>query len=155
VTLRVSKGIETAVVPDVLDQSEQSARQELQAEGFEVQVNQAPSDETEEGLISAQDPNPGVEAPVSSTVTITVSTGPEQVEVPNVVGEEEDSARQILGDAGFQVQVEEEPTTDSDEDGIVFDQDPDGGTQADRGSTVTIFVARFVGGGGGGEGDGG
>jgi eukaryotic-like serine/threonine-protein kinase len=156
VTLRVSRGVETAVVPDVLDQSEQSARQELQAEGFEVQVNQAPSDESEEGLVSAQDPNPGVEAPVGSTVTITVSTGPEQVEVPNVEGEEEGDAEQILGDAGFQVEVQEVPGPPP-QDGTVVDQDPDGGTQADQGSTVTIFVARFMEdeGGGGGEGDGG
>ena len=143
VTLRVSQGVETAVVPDVLRQSEGSARQELQAEGFEVQVNEAPSDDVEEGLVSAQDPSPGVEAPVGSTVTITVSTGPEQVEVPDVEGEEEDTARQILVDAGFQVQVEEVPGPPPD-DGTVVDQDPDGGTEADRGSTVTIVVARFV-----------
>jgi eukaryotic-like serine/threonine-protein kinase len=143
VTLRVSQGVETAVVPDVLQQSEGSARQELQAEGFEVQVNEAPSDDIEEGLVSAQDPSPGVEAPVGSTVTITVSTGPEQVEVPSVEGEEEDTARQILEDAGFQVQVEEVPGPPPD-DGTVVDQDPDGGTEADRGSTVTIVVARFV-----------
>jgi eukaryotic-like serine/threonine-protein kinase len=143
VTLRVSQGVETAVVPDVLQQSEGSARQELQAEGFEVQVNEAPSDDIEEGLVSAQDPSPGVEAPVGSTVTITVSTGPEQVEVPGVEGEEEDTARQILEDAGFQVQVEEVPGPPPD-DGTVVDQDPDGGTEADRGSTVTIVVARFV-----------
>jgi serine/threonine-protein kinase len=143
VTLRVSQGVETAVVPDVLRQSEGSARQELQAEGFEVQVNEAPSDDVEEGVVSAQDPSPGVEAPVGSTVTITVSTGPEQVEVPDVEGEEEDTARQILVDAGFQVQVEEVPGPPPD-DGTVVDQDPDGGTEADRGSTVTIVVARFV-----------
>ncbi len=143
VTLRVSQGVETAVVPDVLQQTEGSARQELQAEGFEVQVNEAPSDDVEEGLVSAQDPSPSVEAPVGSTVTITVSTGPEQVEVPGVEGEEEDTARQILEDAGFQVQVEEVPGPPP-EDGTVVDQDPDGGTEADRGSTVTIVVARFV-----------
>jgi serine/threonine-protein kinase len=156
VTLRVSKGVETAVVPDVLDQNEDSARQELGGAGFEVQVNEAPSDDTEAGLVFAQDPNPGVEAPVGSTVTITVSTGPEQVEVPDVEGEEEGDAEQILGDAGFQVEVQEVPGPPP-QDGTVVDQDPNGGTQADQGSTVTIFVARSTEdqGGGGGEGDGG
>jgi serine/threonine-protein kinase len=83
-----------------------------------------------------------VEAPVGSTVTITVSTGPEQTEVPNVEGEEEDTAQQILEDEGFQVQVEDvdgPPPLD----GTVVDQDPEGGTEANEGSTVTIFVARF------------
>ena len=154
VTLRVSRGVETAVVPDILDQSEDSARQELGGAGFEVQVNEAPSDDTEAGLVFAQDPNPGVEAPVGSTVTITVSTGPEQVEVPDVEGEDEGDAEQILGDAGFQVEVQEVPGPPP-QDGTVVDQDPDGGTQADQGSTVTIFVARFMEDEGGGGGNGG
>jgi beta-lactam-binding protein with PASTA domain len=73
-----------------------------------------------------------------------------------VEGEEEGDAEQILGDAGFQVEVQEVPGPPP-QDGTVVDQDPDGGTQADQGSTVTIFVARFMEdeGGGGGEGDGG
>ncbi|MGH3091835.1 MAG: PASTA domain-containing protein, partial [Gaiellaceae bacterium] len=62
--------------------------------------------------------------------------------------------QQVLEDAGFQVQVEEVPGPPP-QDGTVVDQDPDGGTQADQGSTVTIFVARFTEDGGGGEGDGG
>ena len=142
VTLRVSQGVETAEVPDVLQQSEESARQELQDAGFEVQMTEAPSDDTEEGRVFNQDPSPGVEAPVGSTVNITVSTGPEQTEVPNVEGEEEDTAQQILEDEGFQVQVEDvdgPPPLD----GTVVDQDPEGGTEANEGSTVTIFVARF------------
>jgi beta-lactam-binding protein with PASTA domain len=152
VTLRVSIGVETALVPDVLQQSEGSARQELQDVGFEVLVNEAPSDDVEEGLVSAQDPSPGVEAPVGSTVTITVSTGPEQVDVPDVEGEEEGDASQILEEAGFQVQVEEVPGPPP-QDGSVVDQDPGGGSQADGGSTVTIFVARSM--EGEGEGNGG
>ncbi|HEX2044780.1 MAG TPA: Stk1 family PASTA domain-containing Ser/Thr kinase [Gaiellaceae bacterium] len=142
VTLRVSKGVETAAVPDVLQQSEESARAELTDAGFEVTVTEAPSDDVEAGLVSAQDPSPGVEATVGSTVTITVSTGPEQAEVPNVVGEDEESARQILEDAGFDVQVDE-VFGPPPQEGLVVDQDPDGGTQADEGSTVTIVVARL------------
>jgi beta-lactam-binding protein with PASTA domain len=33
--------------------------------------------------------------------------------------------------------------TDPTQDNIVQDQNPDGGSQADRGSTVTIFVGKF------------
>jgi serine/threonine-protein kinase len=154
VTLRVSKGVETATVPDVLQQSEESARAELAEAGFEVDVTEAPSDDVEAGLVSAQNPGPGVEAPVGSTVAITVSTGPEQAEVPNVVGEDEETARQILQDAGFEVRVEEIPGPPP-QDGLVVDQDPDGGTEAEEGSTVTIVVARLEQDAGEGEGEGG
>jgi eukaryotic-like serine/threonine-protein kinase len=147
VTLRVSKGVENVTVPDVLQQSEQSARDELVGAGFEVEVLEAPSNDTPEGLVSAQNPGPGEEAAKGSTVQITVSTGPEQATVPDVVGEDENTARQILRDAGFTVRVEEVATDNPDEDGQVVEQDPGGDTTADEGSSVTIFVARATGGG--------
>jgi eukaryotic-like serine/threonine-protein kinase len=143
VVLRVSKGKQVATVPDVLDQTESSARSELQAAGFEVQAVQAPSDSTPEGFVSAQSPDPGTEAPKGSTVTITVSTGPSSATVPNVVGEQREAAQDDLKNAGFKVKVENIQVTDATQDNVVQDQNPDGGSQAERGSTVTIFVGQF------------
>jgi eukaryotic-like serine/threonine-protein kinase len=143
VVLRVSKGKQVVAVPNVLDQTESSARSELQAAGFEVQAVQAPSDSTPEGFVSAQSPDPGTEAPKGSPVTITVSTGPSSATVPNVVGEQRETAQDDLKNAGFKVKVETVPVTDPTQDNIVQDQNPDGGSQADTGSTVTIFVGKF------------
>jgi len=143
VVLRVSKGKQVVTVPDVLDQTDSSARSELQAAGFAVQAVQAPSDSTPEGFVSAQSPDPGTEAPKGSTVTITVSTGPSSASVPNVVGEQKEAAQDDLKNAGFKVKVENVPVTDPTQDNVVQDQNPDGGSQAQRGSTVTIFVGQF------------
>jgi eukaryotic-like serine/threonine-protein kinase len=143
VVLRVSKGKQVVPVPNVLDQTESSARSELQAAGFEVQAVQAPSDSTPEGFVSAQSPDPGTEAPKGSTVTITVSTGPSSSTVPNVVGEQREAAQDDLKNAGFKVKVENVPVTDPTQDNVVQDQNPDGGSQAQKGSTVTIFVGQF------------
>jgi beta-lactam-binding protein with PASTA domain/tRNA A-37 threonylcarbamoyl transferase component Bud32 len=143
VVLRVSKGEETATVPNVLDQTESSARAELEALGFEVQSVQAPSDTTPEGLVSAQSPDPGTEARKGSPVTITVSTGPSTATVPNVLGEAKEQARDDLKNAGFKVKTENVPVTDPAQDNVVQDQDPDGGSEAEPGSTVTIFVGQF------------
>ncbi|MGH3060355.1 MAG: Stk1 family PASTA domain-containing Ser/Thr kinase, partial [Gaiellaceae bacterium] len=77
IVIRVSQGTEQVAVPDVLDQTEESARQELQQEGFEVSVVEAPDDDTPEGLVSAQNPDPGIQADRGSTVQITISTGPD------------------------------------------------------------------------------
>jgi serine/threonine-protein kinase len=143
VVLRVSKGLETVAVPDVLDQSEESARSELEAAGFTVSVVEAASDTTPEGLVSAQNPDPGTQAAKGSAVTITVSTGPSTAEVPNVVGQQREAAVDDLEEAGFDVNVETVPVTDPTQDNVVQDQDPDGGSQAESGSTVTIFVGEF------------
>jgi serine/threonine-protein kinase len=143
VTLNVSKGVKTVAVPDVLDQTEASARSELEAAGFEVQVLSAPSDATPEGFVSAQSPDPGTDANKGATVTITVSTGPATTTVPNVVGEQTETAKDDLQAAGFHVQVQNVPVADPTQDNVVQDQDPSGGSDAPNGSTVTIFVGQF------------
>jgi eukaryotic-like serine/threonine-protein kinase len=143
VVLRVSKGQDVVEVPDVLQQSESSARAELEGEGFEVAVERAPSSETPEGLVFAQSPDPRQMAARGATVTITVSSGPPDVTVPNVVGEQREQAEKELEDAGFQVEVVEQETEDPTQNNIVVDQDPEGGSQAPRGSEVTIHVAKF------------
>jgi serine/threonine-protein kinase len=143
VTLNVSKGAKTVAVPDVLNQTEASARSELEAAGFEVQVINAQSDSTPEGFVSAQSPDPGTEANKGSTVTITVSTGPGTSTVPNVVGEQRDTAKSDLQAAGFHVDVQNVPVADPTQDNVVQDQNPAGGSDATSGSTVTIFVGQF------------
>ncbi|MGH3117781.1 MAG: Stk1 family PASTA domain-containing Ser/Thr kinase [Gaiellales bacterium] len=144
VLLRVSKGAEKVTVPNVLDQTESSARAELEQAGFEVQVLQAPSDNTAEGLVSDQAPDAGEKVEKGSTIQITVSSGPQTVTVPDVVGLSQESAEQELQDAGFEVEVVEQETSDPTEDNIVVDQDPNGGKNAEPGSTVTIFVGNFA-----------
>jgi serine/threonine-protein kinase len=144
VVIRVSQGTEQVAVPDVLDQTETSARQELQQAGFEVSVVEAPDDDTPEGLVSAQSPDPGIQADRGSTVQVTISTGPDIVPVPDVTGMEAADARATLEEAGFRPRGAAQDTTDPDEEGVVLDQDPAGATEAERGSTVTIFVGRLV-----------
>jgi beta-lactam-binding protein with PASTA domain/tRNA A-37 threonylcarbamoyl transferase component Bud32 len=143
VVVEVSKGLETVAVPDVLQQTEASARAELEGEGFAVSVVQAASDTTAEGLVIAQSPDPNTQATKGSTVTISVSTGPSTATVPNVVGQQQEAAEDELQAEGFEVDVETVPVTDPTQDNIVQDQNPDGGSEAEQGSTVTIVVGEF------------
>ena len=144
VTLRVSKGTERVEVPDVLRQTQESAEAELHANGLEVAVDSAPSDEVPEGYVFAQNPDPGEEAAKGSTVRITVSSGPESKPVPNVVGQDEEQARETLESEGFKVKVKDQDTDDPTLENKVLDQNPSGGVRAEPGSTVTIFVGRFL-----------
>ncbi len=144
VEVRVSKGVQDVEVPDVLGQSESSARAELEAAGFEVTVVEAPDNETPSGLVADQSPDPGTEAPRRSTVQITISTGPELTTVPNVFGQDASDARAALQDAGFRTRTVFDDVTDPSQDGVVLDQSPSGGSQARPGSTVTIVVGRLV-----------
>jgi eukaryotic-like serine/threonine-protein kinase len=143
VRLRVSKGVQTVAVPDVLNQTQESATAELEEAGFEVDAVTVESN-VDAGLVVDQEPNPGSDAEAGSTVVIEVSEGPPAASVPDVVGSDRNAARQALRAAGFEVQIEEQETLDPAQDRIVIAQSPEGGTEAEAGTTVTIVVGRFV-----------
>ncbi|MEH3034148.1 MAG: Stk1 family PASTA domain-containing Ser/Thr kinase [Aeromicrobium erythreum] len=63
-----------------------------------------------------------------------------QVEVPSVVGKDQDAATRQLENADFTVNVTKKPSADV-ADGDVISQSPDGGEQADKGSEVDIVVS--------------
>jgi serine/threonine-protein kinase len=78
-----------------------------------------------------------------SRVQISVSLGPNATttQVPDVVGQDQQTATTTLQDAGFEVQVINVPATDPSQNGNVVDEQPGGGSRAPQGSTVTIYVA--------------
>ncbi|WP_285513105.1 Stk1 family PASTA domain-containing Ser/Thr kinase [Streptomyces sp. NBRC 14336] len=139
VALVVSKG-RPVDVPDVTGESLQDAREELEEAGLKVKVadEQVTSAEFDKGEVAAQTPEAGSQAVSGDTVTLTVSKGPEMVEVPDVVGEKVDDAKAELEAAGFEV----------DEDrgllGLFGDtvesQSVEGGETAPKGSTITIKI---------------
>jgi serine/threonine-protein kinase len=144
VVLDVSKGVKTVAVPNVVGMSEANARSTLEQAGFQVQSVTAPSDSTPQGNVSNQSPSAGTNAPKGSTVTITVSSGPSTTTVPDEVGQERQVAEDDLKSKGFKVKVVNVAVSDPGQDNIVQDQDPSGGSQAQPGSTVTIFVGKFA-----------
>jgi serine/threonine-protein kinase len=73
VTVRVSKGPSTSMVPDVTSQDQQTASASLRRSGFKVEVVRQPVDDpTQEGIVLDQNPPGGTRAPKQSTVTIYV-----------------------------------------------------------------------------------
>jgi serine/threonine-protein kinase len=142
VRLLVSSGPEQVAVPDVTGLSRDSAQDALQGEGLRVSVVEEAAEEPEDQVVS-QDPAAGTEVDEGSRVTITVSTGPEQVEVPDVTGLPALEARRALREAGLEPTVRDSPVADELQDGTVVEQSPDAGSEVDEGSSVVIFVGRF------------
>ena len=139
VILRVSGGPGETTVPDVANDSEETATATLRAEDFTVTTREEPSDTVEAGVAIGTDPAGGELAPRRSSVTLILSSGAEEVDVPNVTSFGRNEAEQTLIGRGFKVKVARRPTSEF-EPGIVIEQDPSGG-RAPRGSAVTITVA--------------
>ncbi len=137
VTLYVSKGAAPVAVPNVTGQQENQAQSTLQAQGFLVSVKSDPTSTQPTGTVVAQSPSGGTAAP-GSTVTITVSGG--AVTVPSVIGESQQTATQVLTQAGFKVSVTQGSGGAQYANGTVFNQVPAANGTAAKGSTVNIFV---------------
>ncbi len=66
---------------------------------------------------------------------------PDQVQVPNLIGLDEDEARTAIGDAGLVVGTPEYATDREAEEGTILSQDPNRDTYVDPGSTVRYVVS--------------
>ena len=94
--------------------------------------------EFDKGQVARQSPAAGREAATGDTVTLTLSKGPEMVEVPDVVGDSVDDARKALEGAGFQ--VDEGRGLLGLFGDTVKKQSVDGGDMAPKGSKITIQI---------------
>jgi len=142
VDLQVAKAPGQEAVPDVAGQTLAAAQAALQAAGFRIggPVEQ-PSATVAAGRVISTDPAGGSSAKTGSKVTITVSSGVEQVAVPNVVGQTETNATATLQARGFNLDTSTKALQIGDANiGRVVSQSPTSGTNADKGSTVKIVV---------------
>lgn len=138
VIFHVSKGVEQVNVPSVVGASLSSARSSLEGAGFTVSVSYDYSDTVDKGNVISQSPDGG-SAKKGSQVSIVVSNGPENtsVDVPYVVGMDEDAAARELDSAGFVANTVYMKSNTAPA-GQVIKQSA---TSAKKGSTITITIS--------------
>ncbi|NUQ89366.1 MAG: serine/threonine protein kinase [Glycomyces artemisiae] len=106
VTVYVSDGMPPLDVPDVVGLAQADATTALEAEGLVVgAVSQRHSDTIPEGSVIEQSPGADAPAGPGDTVDLVVSSGPEPVEVPDVVGMDVEEAKDTLEALGFTVKT--------------------------------------------------
>lgn len=141
ITLQVSSGPEQVQVPKLSGLTQDEAAQALNAVGLRLapEIERAPSEPDQLDKVTAQDPSGGAKINLDSAVSITLGSGPEQVRVPNVVGQTIDVAQPNIEGVGFTVQVE---TVDSSKpEGQVISTSPAGGSTAAKGDIITVQVS--------------
>jgi serine/threonine-protein kinase len=139
VRVNVMSGPQQIAVPSVVGDSLATATAALHNAGFNVNPTYQDSNAPQNQVIH-QNPSPGSKEPKGSTVDVIVSNGPPQVSVPDVVGYTSQQAVQALESAGFKVLQQTISMSDPSQNNIVQQQNPAGGSQATKGSTVTITV---------------
>jgi beta-lactam-binding protein with PASTA domain/tRNA A-37 threonylcarbamoyl transferase component Bud32 len=130
VVIQVSSG---PPLPNFVGENVQTAQQWAQEHGVTLNQQQDSNSQQQAGIVTEQQPAAGASFTQGETVTVDVSTGPQEVNVPSVNGMSVQQATQALQQAGFQVKVNTYGPF-----GKVFDYSPVG--QAPRGSTITLDV---------------
>ena len=138
VTITVGVGPETVEVPDLSNRTVEEARRALEAADLSLgRQTRESSSRVPVGQVVSQNPSAGSNARSGSSVDITVSSGPNQLPVPDVVGYSVSDAVAAIWNAGFGYTVETIESTESA--GTVLSTDPAGGTLLDPYSrSVTI-----------------
>jgi serine/threonine-protein kinase len=130
-------------VPKVVGESQLVAKHELESAGYDVKVYFRYSDSVTKGLVISTDPAAGHRLSAGSTVSMTVSSGPQLYDVPSVVNKSPDDAIRILKSAG-PLNISDTIKRESSEsvpNGKVTRTDPAAGTRVTTERTITIYVS--------------
>ncbi|HEX4226470.1 MAG TPA: Stk1 family PASTA domain-containing Ser/Thr kinase [Pseudonocardiaceae bacterium] len=131
-------------VPDVSGLSIQDATTKLQAQGFKVAENPTPtptSDSTKVNTVvpNSETPPAGTSAAYGTTVTVTLYSQPQTVQVKDVTGQLFDAARTAL--QGQNLVVKKVTQAGSDPVNTVESENPPAGSTQPVGTTITLTVS--------------
>jgi beta-lactam-binding protein with PASTA domain/predicted Ser/Thr protein kinase len=140
VTLILSKGVDVRAVPNNVGSTVSIATAALKTAGLTAGAQILRYSSYASGLVIGTDPPVGQRLRRGATVTLIVSKGREQLDVPNVVGKAKDDAIRIVNGAGFAASVVE-VFSDTVAAGTVAAQSPSLG-KASRDSTITLQVSK-------------
>ena len=131
---------ETMAVPSVIDMTYDQANTTL-SPNFKVEKKEVSSDK-EEGRVIAQDPNGGTRAETGSTVTLSVSSGPDAVKIPDVTGDSLQTAKSTLVASGIDADRIKISETAKDDTGVaagrVAETTPKAGETLSASDTITL-----------------
>jgi eukaryotic-like serine/threonine-protein kinase len=140
-TLSKEPEVVTFELADLRNRTANDAESYLLQQGLTVDREETPDDEVAEGNVVGTDPTAGSQVQEGELITLYVSTGPESVEVPDVSGDSESRARQLLGDAGLTAGNNISENSPDVEAGTVIETRPEAGSTVAVDSNVDIVLS--------------
>ncbi|MBF6247667.1 Stk1 family PASTA domain-containing Ser/Thr kinase, partial [Nocardia elegans] len=130
-------------VPDLSNKSAQQAQDTLQRLGFTVAIQQKPDSKVAVGNVISTQPLGGSRIDKGSTVTVQVSSGPAQVQVPRLDGLSVQQAEQELNAVGLRMDpnVERRESSAQDLDKVIGTE-PGAGARVDVDQAIVVWVGK-------------
>jgi serine/threonine-protein kinase len=142
VSIVVSGGPASAALVNVEGLSAAEAVSRLRKAGFKPTTKTEASASVAAGKVIGTNPPAGTELQLGSPVTVLVSSGPEAVHAPDVVGQSLSSAEATLANAGLSVGTVTQKVSSAQPPGTVLSQSPATGTSVHAGDKVNLTVAQ-------------
>lgn len=139
VDIVVGSGVNQKEVPNTVGKDYATAKQTLQNAGFKVQRVDQASDQPKDQVIEQQ-PNGG-NLPPNSTVKLIVSSGPQQIQMPDLTGMTEEQATQQLQSLGWSGAIQTQQTSSGGGKAYtVVKQNPQAGSQISPTQSITLTI---------------
>ncbi|SES27896.1 serine/threonine protein kinase [Streptomyces sp. yr375] len=134
---------QTVTVPSLIGQTQADAEKQLTNSDLKLgTVTQKACEDQPKGKICGQDPNPTTKVKKETAVNLVMSTGAPKVVVPTVLGKTLDEAKTLLEGDKYQFTVETKEEVSTEEAGTVLEQNPGLGDEVEKGTTITLTVAK-------------
>ncbi|MCX4989725.1 MULTISPECIES: Stk1 family PASTA domain-containing Ser/Thr kinase [unclassified Streptomyces] len=128
--------------PNFVGQTKKDADQMAENVNLTLAVTKKPCESEKTGNVCSQDPKAGTQVNKGDTINVVVSTGAPKVVVPNVTGKQLDKATQILEASKYDFDVKTKYEESTETENKVLGQDPELGAEVQKGSTITLTVAK-------------
>ncbi len=129
----------TRQVPSVTGMNVNDATAKLSKQGLKYEIISVSSDEVEKNIVTDQQPSASTTVHEGDQVTLRISSGPEQIRIPDVYNLKVEEAENQLTEKGLKVARQTEMS--SAEVGTVIRQDPAPDTKLAKGDTVTLYLS--------------
>jgi eukaryotic-like serine/threonine-protein kinase len=142
VSLLVSNGPAPIDVPNLVGKTLDEAQSLAAKLGFTVSVTEeAPIPNVPPQVIASQETPAGQKMNAGGTIYVVVSKGGGLGQIPDVRGQDFVTAQDALKAAGFQVGATFPQTSPGPDNGTIINEQPAGGTTAEKGSQVQLWVS--------------
>ncbi|MEU1849342.1 Stk1 family PASTA domain-containing Ser/Thr kinase [Streptomyces sp. NPDC019990] len=136
-------GDDTFPAPNFVGETKENAGRMATNRDLKLDFTNKPCENQVKGNICDQNPEPQATVKKGDTINLVVSTGAPKVAVPNVIGLSLEDAKAKLEGDDYQLDVKTETReSSSEEPGTVLDQDPTSGKEVEKGSKVTLTIAK-------------
>ncbi|MGQ4536646.1 Stk1 family PASTA domain-containing Ser/Thr kinase [Dermabacteraceae bacterium P13264] len=139
-----SRGPEQVQIPAVAGLSVQDARKALETDGLVAKIVEKESNEVDKGRVINSDPAQGAKVNKGATVTLSVSSGPANVTVPDIKGKTRAEAEQLLSEAGLVPMFQGAENVKDVEKDHVTRSEPGAGSTARHGERILFWTASGV-----------